>query len=179
MKSFSLKMKSFSLKMNNRAYAYSIIFLSISLILGDIEAMFPLNIGYVGVRIGLSNIITILGLKMLDTKKTFIINILRILILGMVFSNLIRFLISLAGFLLSFIVMYISLVRLNFSIVVSSILGGVFHNIGQVLMVAIVTNNPYALNLMYIYIIFGIISGLVIGLISDFCYKRLRKVIFE
>lgn len=172
-------MKSFNLKMNNRGYAYSIVFLSISLILGYIEAMFPLNMGYVGIRIGLSNIITILGLKMLDTKKTFIINILRILILGMVFSNLIRFLISLAGFLLSFLIMYICLIRINFSIVVSSIFGGVFHNIGQVLMVVVVTNNPHALKLIYIYILFGMISGLVVGFISDFCYKRLDKVIFE
>ena len=172
-------MKSFSIKKSNRAYAYSIVLLSLSLILGYIESIFPLNIGYVGVRIGLSNIVTILGLKILDTKKTFIINILRILILGMVFSNLIRFVISLAGFLLSFLAMYICLLRLKFSIVVSSIFGGVFHNIGQVLMVAVVTNNPHAFKLIYIYIIFGIISGLVIGLISDFCYKRLDKVIFE
>lgn len=172
-------MKSFSKKSSNRAYAYSIIFLSISLILGYIESMFPLNVGYVGVRIGLSNIITILGLKMLDAKKTFIINILRILILGIAFSNLIRFFISLAGFLLSFLVMYICLSKLCFSIVVSSIFGGVFHNIGQVLMVSLVTNNLYAIRLIYIYVIIGVISGLVIGIISEFCYKRLNKVIFE
>ena len=172
-------MKSFSKKSSNTAYAYSIIFLSISLILGYIESMFPLNLGYVGVRIGLSNIITILGLKMLDAKKTFIINILRILILGIAFSNLIRFFISLAGFLLSFLVMYICLSKLCFGIVVSSIFGGVFHNIGQVLMVSLVTNNLYAIRLIYIYVIIGIISGLVIGIISEFCYKRLNKVIFE
>ena len=172
-------MKSFNIKKSNRAYAYSIVFLSMSLILGYIESMFPLNIGYVGIRIGLSNIITILGLKILDTKKTFIINILRILILGVVFSNLIRFFISLGGFLLSFLVMYICIVRLNFNIVVSSIFGGVFHNIGQVLMVMIVTNNLYILNIIYVYIIFGVISGLMVGAISDFCYKRLNKVIFE
>lgn len=172
-------MKSFSSKMNNKAYACSIVLLSLALILGYIEAMFPLNIGYVGVRIGLSNIITILGFKMLDAKKTFIINILRVLILGMVFSNLIRFLVSLAGFLLSFFIMYLCLLRLDFSIVVSSIFGGVFHNTGQILMVVVATNNLYVLNLIYIYIIFGMTSGLVIGFISDFCYKRLKKVIFE
>lgn len=172
-------MKTFNKKTRNRSFAYSVIFLSISLILGYIESMFPLNVGYVGVRIGLSNIITILGLRMLDAKKTFIINILRILILGIAFSNLIRFLISMVGFLFSFLAMYICLIRLNFGIRVSSIFGGAFHNIGQVFMVAIVTNNINAIRIIYIYIALGIISGLIVGIISEFCYIRLSKVVFE
>lgn len=160
----------------NRVYAFSIILLSLSLILGYIEAILPLNIGYIGVKIGLSNIISIIGLKTIGFRKTLTVNILRLLILGIVFSNLIRFLISLSGFILSFLVMSFTLNYLNLRIVSSSIIGGVFHNIGQVICVSVVTYNISVIKLLPIYIFIGAISGLIIGIISYNIYEKLKKL---
>ena len=162
---------------------YSVLFLSLSLIFGYVEALLPLNIGYIGVKIGLSNIITILALKFLTVKRTFVINLLRLIILGILFSNIIRFFISVSGFLISFFVMVLMLNVLNRSIIISSIFGGIFHNIGQILAVAFFNFNPdnyYAIfSLLPIYIVIGAITGLVIGLISNFLYKVMIKVLIE
>ena len=92
-------------------FSISIIFLALMLIFSYIEALFPLNVGSVGIKIGLSNIITIIGLKVLGVRDTLIINILRLAILGILFGNIARFIISEFGFILSFIVMTLLLKR--------------------------------------------------------------------
>ena len=163
----------------NRVFTTAIIGLSLSLILGYIEAILPINIGLMGVKIGLSNIVTLICLKVLDIKWTLIINVLRLIILGILFSNLVRFLISVSGFVLSFVLMCIAMKCFNFSMIVTSIIGGVSHNIGQVIAVAFITKNMGIYNLLYIYIGLGAVSGLIIGIISNLCYKSIKKVIIE
>jgi heptaprenyl diphosphate synthase len=163
----------------NRVFTTAIIGLSLSLILGYIEAILPINIGLIGVKIGLSNIVTLICLKVLDIKWTLIINVLRLIILGILFSNLVRFLISVSGFVLSFILMCMVMKCLNFSMIVTSIIGGVSHNIGQVIAVTFITKNMGVYNLLYIYIGLGAVSGLIIGIISNLCYKSIKKVIIE
>ena len=161
----------------NKQFAISVILLSVSLILGYIEAVIPLNIGLLGIKLGLPNIISILGIKTVGVKKTFTINILRLIILGVLFSNLIRFLISVSGFVISFLVMSIALSCLKFRIITSSMFGGVFHNIGQLICVSIITSNISVYNLLPVYIIIGGISGVVIGVISYKTYEIIKRYI--
>lgn len=163
----------------NQILSYSIISLALMLILSYIEALFPISIGGVGIKVGLSNILTIIGILILGAKMTFIINILRLLIMGVFFGNIIRFQISLFGFLLSFLVMLFLLKTLKFSIITTSIFGAVFHNIGQLLAVAIIIKNNDLLNLTPIYIMLGIITGSIIGVITDLLYKKLILIMFD
>lgn len=172
-------MKNYISKSKYTVFSLSAIFLSASLILGYIEALFPFNFGILGIKIGLSNIITILGLLFLGTKRTFVINLLRLVILGILFSNLIRFFISVAGFLLSFLIMVVAIKALKFDIIISSIFGGVSHNIGQIIAVSFISKNIEIYKLLYVYIILGIVSGLIVGIISSLIYKSLRKILIE
>ena len=132
--------KSYNL-LKNTTFSLSILYLSLSLIFGYIETIFPLNLGVIGVRIGLSNIITILGLKTIGKSKTFLICLLRLVILGILFNNIIRFIISASGLVLSYIIMVLCFDILNFGIVSTSIFGAVFHNIGQIIAVSIISKN--------------------------------------
>lgn len=154
--------------------ALSIAFLSLSIIFSYVEALIPINLGYIGVKIGFANIVTIIALVLLGLNYTLIINILRLIIIGILFSNITRFIMSVAGFALSFIVMYILLKIIKFSIITTSIFGGAFHNIGQILALSILTTNYSVLSLLPVYIIIGSITGLAIGIISDLIYKRIR-----
>ena len=160
-------------------FSYSIIMLSLMLILSYIEALFPFSVGNLGIKIGLCNILTIIGLKILSIKEIFIINILRLIILGIFFGNVVRFQISLAGFLLSFIVMSFLLIKLKFSIIITSIFGAVFHNIGQVICVSFITKNINLLTLLPVYIIIGCFTGFLIGVITDLLYTRLIIISFD
>ena len=158
--------------------SYAIILLSISLILSYIEAILPFNSGYMGVKIGLANIVTLISLHILDIKWTLIINILRVLIMGLIFPNIIRFILSGAGFLVSFVVMCFFLKVLNFSIISTSIFGGVSHNITQILVLCLIfwDSKFIFISFIPIYTIFGILSGLVVGIISDLLYKKICKL---
>lgn len=158
----------------NKQLAFSIISLSIMLILSYIEALIPLNIGSIGIRIGLSNILTILCIKKVGIKYSFTINILRLIIIGMVFNNMVRFAISLSGFVLSFIIMSILIKVLGFSIISSSIFGGVSHNIGQIVCVSILSQSVQILRLIPIYMIIGVFTGLFVGILTNIIYKRLK-----
>lgn len=155
-------------------FAISIVFLSLALIFGYIENLIPINIGQVGVKIGLSNIITILSIKYLGILKTLIINALRLIILGILFGNLVRFTLSVSGFLLSFIVMVILLKMLSFKIIISSIFGAVFHNIGQILALSLILKNLKIMYLIPLYVVIGIVTGFIIGFITNIIYDKLN-----
>lgn len=160
----------------NRMYAYSIVLLSISILLGYIEVIIPMNAGYFGVKIGLSNIISIIGLKVVGVRNTFIINILRIIVFGVLFGNIARFLISIFAFLASFIVLVIYLNYLRCRILISSMFAAILHNIAQLICVSFIVKNLSIMSLLPLYIVFGIISGIIVGLISKLCLKYIDKL---
>lgn len=164
------------MKTKNRTQyiAYTIVFLSLTLILGYVETLFPITIGDVGIKIGLSNIVTIIGLKTIGTKRTILINILRLIILGILFGNMVRFTISVVGFIVSFIVMYLLLIHLKIGVIISSIFGGIFHNIGQFIAIIFIMKNYYVLYLLPIYVLFGILSGLLVGIVSNTLIKSFK-----
>ena len=160
-------------KGNIKSLLYATILLSISLILSYIENLFPFIIGGLGIRVGLANLVTIIGLKTLDIKVSFIINILRIGIIGILFASVIRVILSISGFLLSFLVMVIMLKKLNFSIIITSIFGGIAHNFAQILCVSLLLKNMRVFILIPFYIVVGTIAGAVIGVLSDIIYKKI------
>lgn len=160
-------------KGNTKSQLYATILLSISLILSYIENLFPFSVGGLGVRIGLANLVTIIALKTLSIRASFIINVLRIGIIGILFANSVRIMLSISGFILSFLLMLIMLKKLQFSIVTTSIFGGVAHNIAQILCLSILLKNVNIFVLMPFYIIIGIITGAVIGILSDIIYKKI------
>lgn len=160
-------------KGNTKSLLYATILLSISLILSYIENLLPFSIGGYGIRVGIANIVTIVALKTLNIKVSFIINVLRIGIIGILFASIIRFILSLSGFLLSFAVMVIMLKYLNFSIITTSIFGGVTHNIAQIISLSFLLNNIKILILIPFYMIIGIIAGAVIGVLSDMICKKI------
>ena len=59
-----------------------------------------------------------------------------------------------------------------------SVVGGVFHNIGQILMAILVTESWQLLYYLPILLVFGVITGVVIGVISQEMLKRLVGIHF-
>lgn len=171
--------------MSNRLFlktsklSLSIVFLSIMLIVSYIESIIPFSLGGIGVKIGLSNIVTILAIKTLSIRETIYINALRLIILGVLFGNLMRFIISVSGFILSFIVMAILLKKLKFSIIITSIYGAVFHNIGQIIAIFFFIKSINIISLIPIYIIFGVFTGTIIGITTNLLYKKLKVISIE
>lgn len=153
------------------------IFATLALIFSYIERLIPLDIGVPGVKLGLSNIIVIIALYTLGTKYALGINVFRIFVGGLLFSGVFGIAYSLAGGLLSFAVMYGLKKTQLFSIVGVSMAGGVFHNIGQILMAALVIANVKIMLYMPVLIISGMITGILIGILSYNLVKPLKKIL--
>ncbi len=111
----------------------------------------------------------------IGTKEAFLVSMVRILLAGLMFAGLAGMLYSLAGGLLSFALMWLAKKPNVFSVTGVSIVGGVFHNVGQILLACVVIHNIKLLYYVPVLIAMGMLMGLVTGVIAVFSLKNLRK----
>lgn len=147
---------------------------AVAFVLSYIESMLPLNFGVPGIKAGFSNIVVIFALFNFNPLTTFCIAVVRIVLCGFTFGSLSGMLYSLAGGILSFLVMLILKKTQKFSIYGISIAGGVFHNIGQILVAAVILQNRLILYYLPFLILGGIIAGTIVGIIGAILIKRLK-----
>lgn len=147
--------------------AYSSILVALALILSYIEVLIPINFGIPGVKLGLANLVIVIGLYFLNTSQVFIILITRILLVSFLFGNMSAMLYSLAGGIVSFTVMFLIKKIKGFSIVGVSIAGGVAHNIGQLIVASLVVENMKLIYYLPVLMIAGTLTGMLIGIIAQ------------
>lgn len=143
-----------------------IIFLALFLLMGYIENIIPLNIGYFGIKLGLSNLVFLVSLYILGPKKSVILSFLRVVIINLLFGDILHFAISMAGFVFSSIIMIFLFYLFNISVVLISIYGAVFHVLGQYIVVFLILKNISIIKLLPLSLVFSIICGFIIGLLA-------------
>lgn len=153
---------------------------SIVLVLAYIEAILPpLFPSIPGIKIGLPNIIIIFLLYKKGPVSAITVSLLRILLQCLLFGNTISLAYSLAGGLLSIIVM-ITLKKINiFSTIGVSIAGGVSHNIGQILMAVLILESSELLYYLAILTVTGTIAGVLIGVCGSLLIKHVPEKIIK
>ena len=117
--------------MKKSSVAFLGLFTAFAMILSYVERLIPTFVAIPGIKLGLPNIAIIVILYKFGEKEAFIISMLRVLLSSLLFTNGITMLYGLVGAALSFIVMI--LLKNTLSLVTVSILGGVVHNIGQII----------------------------------------------
>lgn len=147
--------------------------LAIALILSYIEILVPINIG-IPIKVGLANIAIMFSLYKLGIKETIIISILRVIIISILFSNIITFYYSIGGAVLSLLMMIISKSLDLFNEYVTCVVGSLAHNIGQIIVAFILLDNSLVFFYLPYLLLFGLISGLIIGVISAILIKRVN-----
>ena len=142
-------------------------FLAVALILSYVESLIPITFGIPGIKLGLSNLIVVLLLfgQRYGAKEALLVNGMRIVLSGFMFSNLYAILYALAGAAFSFIAMLIGKRLRCFSVIGVSVLGGVFHNIGQAVVAMIVVETFAVSYYIPFLIVAGTITGAFLGLI--------------
>ena len=60
-----------------------------------------------------------------------------------------------------------------------SITGGIFHNVGQIIVAILVMNNTYLMYYMPVLLIAGFVTGALIGIIACELVRRLSKIMEE
>ena len=127
--------------MQSRKVAQYGLFAALAILMGYVEMLIPLPLLVPGMKLGLANVVIVVVLYYMNAKSAFFISFVRVLLSGLLFQGFAGLLYSLAGALLSFAVMTLLKKTGKCSIVGVSIAGGVFHNVGQIIVAALVVEN--------------------------------------
>ena len=164
-------------KISTRTVATYGLLIAVALVLSYLESLIPPFFAIPGMKVGLTNLVVLIAMYLLGTKSALCINIVRVLLVGLLFGNAFSLIYSIAGAFLSWIVMILLKKTGKFSIVPVSIAGGVFHNIGQILVAMFVLHTASVAWYLLILWFSGIAAGAIIGLIGGILVKRLEKVV--
>ena len=151
---------------------------SVALVLSYLEAMLPpISTAVPGIKMGLPNIIIIFLLYKFGLKEAVSVSIIRVFIVSLLFGNVMTLAYSIAGAVLSLGLMTL-FKKLNFfSAIGVSIIGGISHNLGQILVAIFLFDTIQIGYYMIILSITGTIAGVVIGIISSILVKKLEKFV--
>lgn len=158
-----------------RNTAYLGMYLALALICSYVESLIPFYFGVPGVKLGLTNIVVVLLLYTMGAKEAFGISVMRILLAGFLFGNPFSILYSLSGGILSFLVMYLLKKTEKLKVITVSVAGGLMHNMGQLLVAALVVENYHVLYYLPVLLIAGFVTGFLIGILSQEIIIRIGK----
>ena len=150
---------------------------AISLVIFVIETRIPNLIPIPGVKLGLANIVTVWSVYNCKAHETAMLLLTRI-VLGAIFcGTALSFIYSFCGAAACFIVC-IAIKRLipRDKMWLMSVVGAIFHNLGQITAATIVMRTTAVLVYLPILMVSGIIAGLFCGLGALFVDKRLHKL---
>ena len=146
--------------------AFCGILTALAMILGYLEHLVPFAIGIYGIKLGLANLSVLILLYLTDVKTALIVHILRIFLSGLLFGNPFSLIYSAAGGLFSFLIMVI-LKRMGwFSPVGISVIGGVSHNVAQLIAAIFLVSELKLAFYLPVLLISGALAGFLIGLCS-------------
>lgn len=152
-------------------------FLALALVASYMEQLIPISLGVPGVKLGLANVITMVLLYTIGIKAAAGISVARILLSGILFGSGFSMVYSAAGAFLSIVVMSLLKRVKIFSFVGVSVAGGIFHNIGQILVAAIVLETGALVYYLPVLIFSGLSAGILIGVLSGILTRRLEPIL--
>lgn len=162
-----------------RKVAVGAVFASLALIFSYIEVIFPFQPGIPGVKLGLANLVVVVALYEMDARSALTINLIRVFMAGLLFTGLFGMLYSLAGSLMSFLVMFLFKKNGHFSIIGVSMAGGVAHNFGQLIIAALAVSTSSLFLYFPILLFSGMAAGIIVGIGSYILISRLPKSLFR
>ena len=157
----------------SRKLAYLGLCTAVALILAYVEVLLPpLFTAVPGIKLGLPNIAILFVLYRYGMRYAAAVSFVRMAVVALLFGNPMTFVYSLAGAALSLLVMAL-LRRLDFlSVVGVSVAGGVFHNVGQILMAMLLLGTAELGYYLIVLAITGTLSGIFVGLCGAMAVKR-------
>lgn len=149
---------------------------SVALILSYVEAILPPIWSAVpGIKMGFPNIVIIFIVYRFGVKEAAVVSFIRIFIVALLFGNVMTLAYSCAGAFLSIVLMAIFKKINAFSVVGTSIVGGVAHNLGQIIVAIFLFDTVQIGYYMAVLAVTGTVAGVFVGISGAFLLKRLEK----
>ncbi len=138
-------------------------------ILSWIEFMVNIPMVIPGIKLGLANIVILFTLCTCSKSDAFYVLVGRLLLNALLFGNISSLLYSACGGLLSFGVMCVAMKVLQLKTTPSSILGGISHNIGQLIVACFMMKT----SAVWVYLPYLIIGGTLAGMFNGMMVKKI------
>ena len=152
---------------------YDALLLAAALILSYLESQIPPFIPVPGIKLGISNIVTVFAIYMTDGKDAFLILLARILLMAVFSGQSVSFLYSLAGGISCFILMLcMKKILNNKQIFICSIFGAIAHNTAQILVASILLQSKEILFYLPILTVSAILTGSITGILAQSVINR-------
>lgn len=163
-----------------RKMIYLALLSAIAIVLHTVEAAIPVPLP-VGAKLGLANIISLVVIHLYGIKEMFIVNIFRVLVSSLLTGIFMQnpFFISCGGVFLSSLALAIIYKFVKLPMVSTSIVSAIFHNIGQVAVVAFIFSFAGIMVYVLPLLITSIPTGILTGLVAIEILKRVKKEQFQ
>ncbi len=157
-----------------RKVAFVGLAVSLSLLLSYVELLLPpIFVAIPGIKVGLPNVVILYMLYCMGMKYAALVSFVRIALSSMLFGNTMTLAYSIAGALLSLLIMGLLKKTNRLSAVGVSVAGGVAHNLGQILVAMVLLDTPQIAFYMVVLAFTGTLSGILIGLCGALLVKRI------
>ena len=151
----------------------------LALILSYVESLFPLSIAVPGVKMGLPNLVIVFALYRLGAGSAARISLVRVAIVALLFGNVYSFLYSVAGAVLSLLMMTLLRILPGLHTAGVSVAGAVVHNAAQIGVAMIILGTDKIIYYLPALLVSGVVSGVVIGVLAALMIARLPKKMTE
>ena len=162
--------------MSTKRLATDAMFLTLALVVSYIEVLIPVPVGIPGVKLGLANGVIMVLLFFTTWTRTLEISVIRVVLAGFLFGNPMTIAYSLAGGILSLVILGLLKKIEGFSPIGISVGGGVAHNIGQLLVAMVVVQTYQVGYYLPVLLVAGEVTGLLIGLVAKEVLKRIQGI---
>ncbi len=147
-----------------------------ALILYVVESRIPLPVPVPGVKLGLANIITVVAVYRYKPGEAAALVAVRLILGSMFAGSMSALLFSSAGAVLCLLGMLVLKRFLSEKdIPLCSVLGAIFHNLGQILVAVWVMQDVKVVAYLPVLIVTGCIAGLFTGLCAREVHRRIPK----
>ena len=165
------------MKKETKRQAFLGLSVAIAMILSYVEFLLPPIWSSVpGIKLGLANVLIIFVLFKCGIKDAAMVSFVRLVMSSLLFGSVMTLAYSASGAVLSLAVMYLLKKSGLFSMVGVSIGGGVFHNLGQILMAILILGTREIGYYMIILTVTGTLSGIFIGICGAMMIKYIKRI---
>ena len=149
---------------------------AVALIIFMVEQLIPLPFPVPGVKLGLSNVVTLFAVFAISPIDGGIILFVRIALGSLFAGQLSSFLYSLAGGVLCYgVTLLLYKIVTEKQIFVCGVFGAIMHNVGQICVAILLTGTPGIVTYLPVLVGFGVATGLTTGLIAQLLVIKLKK----
>lgn len=152
------------------------LFCAVAMIMSYLESLVPLPLPF-GIKVGLPNIIIIFILYRIGAKEAIAVSIVRVLLVSLLFGNALSLAYSIVGAVLSISIMILLKNLKFFSSIAVSVVGGIAHNAGQIIVACFIMETIEISYYLPILAVSGIVAGVLVGIAGNLMINKIKNVI--